>query len=247
MPDECMNNIFEKWFCAFQIRVGCEQYLLDPLLVTDGGDSLYRRQVWVVVDRFEMLTTDFVHSKSHHHKLWFITKKVTNIMIMPPPYTNLHHHKATDITVTQLGYYWISFYEYQLRPRGRNFLYRNLKIVLGQLFIADMMFYTNRIANSAEDDAELGGSANWDKAAMNTAIEGMKNVFSLELPDEPKLLFCKPQSEAKLASIMMGLVTDEKGSPITPTEDHIAEKLTDLGNLLWDEECNVYLLESNVS
>ena len=125
-----------------------------------------------------------------------------------------------------------------------------MKIVLGQLFIADMMFYTNRIANSAEDDAELGGSANWNKAAMNTAIEGMKNVFSLELPDEPKLLFCKPQSEAKLASIMMGLVegvnpTDT--SPTLPTSDDIVTKLQPLADLLWNEECNVYLLKSNVS
>ena len=132
-----------------------------------------------------------------------------------------------------------------------------MKIVLDQLFIADMMFYTNRIANSAEDGAELGGSANdWDKAKMNTAVEGMKlvmkNVLEVEseLPDEPKLLFCKPQSEAKLASIMMGLVegvnpTDT--SPTLPTSDDIVTKLQPLADLLWNEECNVYLIESNVS
>lgn len=120
-----------------------------------------------------------------------------------------------------------------------------------------MMFYTNRIANSAEDGAELGGSANdWDKAKMNTAVEGMKlvmkNVLEVEseLPDEPKLLFCKPQSEAKLASIMMGLVegvnpTDT--SPTLPTSDDIVTKLQPLADLLWNEECNVYLLKSNVS
>ena len=119
------------------------------------------------------------------------------------------------------------------------------------------MFYTNRIANSAEDGAELGGSANdWNKAAMNTAVEGMKLVMKnvlnqdvSELPDEPKLLFCKPQSEAKLASIMMGLVKDVNPTDTStlPTIDDIATKLKPLVDLLWNEECNVYLLESNVS
>ena len=121
-----------------------------------------------------------------------------------------------------------------------------------------MMFYTNRIANSAEDGAELGGSANdWNKAAMNTAVEGMKIVMKnvlnqdvSELPDEPKLLFCKPQSESKLASIMMGLVKDVNPtdtSTTLPTSDDIVTKLKPLADLLWNEECNVYLLESNVS
>ena len=121
-----------------------------------------------------------------------------------------------------------------------------------------MMFYTDRIAKSAEDGAELGGSANdWNKATMNTAVEGMKlvmtNVLNLkesELPEEPKLLFCKPQSEAKLASIMMSLVegVDPKDpSPTLPTMDDIMKKLEPLVDLLWLEECNVYLLESNVS
>ena len=132
-----------------------------------------------------------------------------------------------------------------------------MKIVLAQLLIADMMFYADRIANSAEDGAELGGSANdWDKAKMNTAVEGMKlvmkNVFEVEseLPDEPKLLFCKPQSEAKIASIMMGLVKDvdpTDTNPTLPTLDDIGTKLQPLVDLLWDGECNVYLIESNVS
>ena len=100
--------------------------------------------------------------------------------------------------------------------------------------------------NSAKDGAELGGSANkWDKAIMNTAIEGMKTAFDIELPDAPKLLFCKPQSEAKLASIMMGLVTDEQGKPREPTEKVTTEKVTDLVNLLWEEECNIYLMKSD--
>ena len=54
-----------------------------------------------------------------------------------------------------------------------------MKIVLGQIFKADMMFYSNRIANSTEDCVELGGSANkWNKAAMNTAVEEMKHLLN---------------------------------------------------------------------
>ena len=131
-----------------------------------------------------------------------------------------------------------------------------MKIVLGQLFIADMMFYTNRLANSAEDGAKLGGSANWDKAAMNTAVEGMKLIIKnadeeeeTEIQDEPKSLFCKPQSEAKIASITMDLVKalNPTESSAADIEKNLPKQLEPLVDLLWNEECNVYLLESNVS
>ena len=121
-----------------------------------------------------------------------------------------------------------------------------------------MMFYTDRIANSAADGQKLGGSANdWDKAAMNTAVAAMKlvlenvmGVSGAEVPDAPKLLHCKPQSEARLADIMMSLVdgvnpTDP--SPALPSADDILTKLEPLVELLWNEECNAYLIESDVS
>ena len=125
---------------------------------------------------------------------------------------------------------------------------------LYQLLIADMMFYTDRIANSAADGQKLGGSANdWDKAAMNTAVEAMKLVLEKvmkvskpEVPDAPKLLHCKPQSEAKLVAIMMSLVEDVNPQSL-PSPDDIITKLEPLVDLLWNEECNAYLIESDVS
>ena len=120
-----------------------------------------------------------------------------------------------------------------------------------------MMFYTDRIANSAADDQPLGGSGNdWDKATMNTAVDAMKlvleNVMDVEteIPDAPKLLYCKPQSEAKVVAIMMSLVEDvnlEDSSPDLPDADDILGKLEPLVNLLWEEECNTFLIESDVS
>ena len=121
-----------------------------------------------------------------------------------------------------------------------------------------MMFYTDRIANSAADGQKLGGSANdWDKAAMNTAVAAMKlvleNVMGVSepaVPDAPKLLHCKPQSEARLADIMMSLVdgvNPADSSPALPTADDILTKLEPLVDLLWNEECNAYLIESDVS
>ena len=112
------------------------------------------------------------------------------------------------------------------------------------------MFYTDRIANSAADDQPLGGSENdWDKATMNTAVAAMKLVLKdvmnveTEIPDAPKLLYCKPQSEAKVVEIMMGLVDGDE----SPNADDLLGKLQPLVDLLWEGECNTYLIESNVS
>ena len=113
------------------------------------------------------------------------------------------------------------------------------------------MFYTDRLEKSAEDGAKPDGSSNLDKAALNTAVKGMKEIIKhvlkedvTEIPDEPKALFCKPQIEAKIASITIDLV-----KALDPTAADIEEKLLKqlepLVDLLWLQECNVYLLKSD--
>ena len=60
--------------------------MVTSMLVTDVGDKMCWRQVKDVGDRFNTLKNDN------------ITKKVANIMILPPKSEISHHHNVTNIT-----------------------------------------------------------------------------------------------------------------------------------------------------
>ena len=71
---------------------------------------------------------------------------------------------------------------------------------------------------------------------MSSITDAIGDQFEMEERDEPELLFCKPQSEAQVANILEGI----KDKGIVPQMEKLAE-------LLYAEECNTYLIESNVS
>ena len=78
---------FRRLTRSFQTRFN----LVTSMLVTDVGDQMYWWQVWDVDDRFTMLMND--------ERCWW-TKKVANIMILPPTSEISHHLKVTNITMS---------------------------------------------------------------------------------------------------------------------------------------------------
>ena len=92
-------QILESFSCLNQSKP------VTLMLVTDVGDQMCWWQVWDVGDRFRMLVTD----SGCWWPIWYIeiitniTKKVANIMILPPTSQISHHHKVTNITVTLAG------------------------------------------------------------------------------------------------------------------------------------------------
>ena len=108
--------------------------------------------------------------------------------------------------------------------------------MLYQFFKADMLYYANRV-----------GSEGKDKTTYELATQLVLTYTGEdEVRSEPEVLFCMPQSEAKIANIVLGLSNGENDQADLAFED-LEEKLTDLVDMLWNEECNTYLLESNVS
>ena len=96
-----------------------------------------------------------------------------------------------------------------------------------QFFKADMMYYAER----------QGFPTETMKSITDAIGDHFGDQFKIEERDEPELLFCKPQSEAEVANIFEGL---KDGNDITT-------QMTSLAELLYAEECNTYLIESNVS
>lgn len=112
--------------------------------------------------------------------------------------------------------------------------------------LADMMFYTERIEKASGDAEKFGPEDKWDKIVMNTGVSVIKKITGVEeVPKEPQVLFCKPQSEAAVVKIMMDLTSDIDSSDESPPTDFGIDKLQPLVDLLWAEECNVYLIESD--
>ena len=72
---------------------------------------------------------------------------------------------------------------------------------------------------------------------MSKITDAIGDQFEMEERDEPELLFCKPQSEAQVANILKSI----EGT------DDIVTQMESLAKLLYAEECNTYLIESNVS
>ena len=95
-----------------------------------------------------------------------------------------------------------------------------------QFFKADMMYYAKR-----------QGFPTDIISSITAAIGNQFDQFNVEERDEPELLFCKPQSEAKVADILKGLIDS----------NDIVMQMSSLADLLYAEECNTYLIESNVS
>ena len=93
-----------------------------------------------------------------------------------------------------------------------------------QLFKADMMYYAKRQGFNSD--------------LMSNITDAIGDQFEMEERDEPELLFCKPQSEAGVADILEGLTKDG---------NDIVTQMESLAKLLYAEECNTYLIESNVS
>ena len=80
-----------KWVA----RYGISLHWVTSMLVTDVGDQMCWWQVWDVGDRFRMFVIDLIHNEKTN-----ITKKVANIMILPPTSENSHHHKVINITMS---------------------------------------------------------------------------------------------------------------------------------------------------
>ena len=99
-----------------------------------------------------------------------------------------------------------------------------------QFFKDDLMYYANRVGGSSTKEA--------------LQIYQTEN----QLPEKPSRLFCKPQSEAMVAEVLSGL-TDGMGVDMTVEDllQNFAMNVEPLVDLLWEEHCNVYLIESNVS
>ena len=96
----------------------------------------------------------------------------------------------------------------------------------------DMMYYANRV----------------DSDENEHSIEIVNYITGSELPEKPSKLFCKPQSEARVADILKGMTDDMSvEDSVEDLLSKLAEKLEPLVEMLWDEHCNVYLIESNVS
>ena len=93
-----------------------------------------------------------------------------------------------------------------------------------QLFKADMMYYAKRQGFNSD--------------LMSSITDAIGDQFEMEERDEPELIFCKPQSEAEVADILEGLTKD--GNNIVTQMELLAKRL-------YAEECNTYLIESNVS
>ena len=87
-----VSNWSLGWFSEWRFFV---RWSVTSMLVTDVGDQICWWQVSDVGDRSWMLMTDLIHEENHQHK-------VANIMILSPTSEIIHHHKVTNITLTEM-------------------------------------------------------------------------------------------------------------------------------------------------
>ena len=121
-----------------------------------------------------------------------------------------------------------------------------------------MIYYTDLVMNNQNDSETFGpldadGTATWSKPLLNTAVLAVeeigKEVLSMteiEIPDKPQLLHCLPQSIAELVEITMAMGPMADPSDGKSQTDRLTDALTSIKDLMKNEKCNVYIINSEV-
>ena len=119
-----------------------------------------------------------------------------------------------------------------------------------------MIYYTELIMNNQDDNGTFGpldpldGTAKWSKPFLNTAMiavdaiaQEVLSIAGIDKPDKPQLLHCLPQNIAELVEITMAMTDSSDGSSKT---DRLTDALTSIKDLMKNEKCNVYIINSEV-
>jgi len=119
-----------------------------------------------------------------------------------------------------------------------------------------MIYYTELIMNNQDDNGTFGpldsldGTAKWSKPFLNTAMiavdaiaQEVLSISGIDKPDKPQLLHCLPQNIAELVEITMAMTDSSDGKS---KSDRLTNALTSIKDLMKNEKCNVYIINSEV-